>query len=30
MNSNEYMKEHTGKQSFWQVKMGKISHFNLY
>ena len=23
MNSNEYMKEHTGKQSFWQVKMGE-------
>ena len=27
MNSNEYMKEHTGKQSFWQVKMGKNFSF---
>ena len=30
MNSNEYMKEHILKRSFWQVKMGEFSHFNLY
>ena len=29
-NSNECMKEHTLMLSFWQVKMGKNSHFNLY
>ena len=30
MNSNDCIKEHTLRLSFWRVKMGKVSHFNLY
>ena len=30
MNLNDCMKEHTLRLSFWRVKMGKVSHFNLY